>query len=89
MTITNLKMSPEEKDLLYQIHNDLKEIKRYMYNDELTGQVGAIQKIDQIENRVKKLEESNKIEAAKKALLLFIGGVIVTIGQWLLRLLTE
>lgn len=80
-----MEMSPEEKQLLYQIKNDLGEIKRYLYNDELTGTPGTIQKVSDIDLRVKKLEETHKIEAAKKALLVFIGGLVVTVSQWLFK----
>ncbi len=83
-----MDMNPEEKQLLYKIKDDLGEIKKYLYNDELTGTPGAIQKVSEIEERVKKLEETNKIEAAKKALLVFIGGLVVTISQWVFKLIS-
>jgi len=82
-------MSPEEKKLLYEIKDDLKKINAYLYNDELTGTPGAIQNLNDLNERVSKLEEMNKIEAAKKALLVFIGGVIVTASQWVFKLLTN
>lgn len=82
-------MSPEEKKLLYEIKDDLKKINAYLYNDELTGTPGAIQNLNSLNMRVTKLEETNKIEAAKKALLLFLGGIIVTISQYLFKIVTN
>ena len=82
-------MTPEEKKLLYEIKEDLARIRGYLFNDELTGTPGAIQDLVEIKQRVAKLEETNKIEAAKKALLVFIGGIVVTVSQWVFKLLTE
>jgi len=59
-------MSPEEKKLIYEIRDDLKKINAYLHNDEITSTPSAIQNLNDLNQRVSKLEEMNKIEAAKK-----------------------
>lgn len=81
-------MSPKETSMLAKIQKDLSEIKTYLYNDEKTGTPGAIQKLTELEQRVQVLEETNKIEAAKKALLVFIGGIIMGLIQWAFKYFT-
>lgn len=78
-----MEVSREEFD---ELKKDVSEILSYIRNDVNTGKKGMYTEVEDLKERVRDLEVLNKITSAKKAMLLFIGGVIASATTWIIKL---
>jgi len=65
----------------------LNRISFHLFNDDGAGMVGTIKKVDQLQERVKGLEDVNKIKNARVAIFSTIGGGLVIAAKELFILL--
>jgi len=78
-------MTSEQNDILTRLDRRMSRIENYLQNDEHTGQAGAIQKLDSLEQRMADMEQREKYAKGWKAGLIFIGGLIVGLAQLLIK----
>lgn len=74
---------------LHELNDRQKKLEHYIINDKATGEPGAMKRIADIEERVKLIEDREKVRKVYKAMVLAIGGAIVWIIDQLAKIIPD
>jgi len=77
----------EITETLESISERTRKIEHHLYNDSETDSDGIVKKVHILNNRVKALEDKDKVKDAKMGVWGMIGGAVLMVGYEILKYL--